>query len=194
MAELDVPYARVDVGGKFGGLHTSEYLALNPNSKIPTLVVGDQAIFESSAILRYLANTHGKAPFWPSDPLAQSQIDKWAEWGKRSAADLFTGPIFWRVVRTPKARHDLPAIAAAIAELETELKVADAQLAKTRYLAGGDFTLADVVLGHVLYRYYDIEIARADLPNLRRYYDELTARPAYLDTVMISYDELRDTI
>jgi len=67
-------------------------------------------------------------------------------------------------------------------------------LAQTAFLAGNDFTLADIVLGHVLYRYYDIDIIRKALPNLRRYYDDLTKRKAYKDTVMISYEDLRDTI
>ncbi len=194
LAELGVSYTRHDVGGKFGGLDTPEYRALNPNGKIPCLVVQGNAIFESSAILRYLASRYGHAPFWPQDPLPRAQIDKWAEWSKRSVADLFTGPIFWRVVRTPKARHDQPAIDSAVSELEAELKVADTQLATNTYLAGTHFTLADIVLGHVLFRYYDIKITRAELPNLRRYYDQLTERQAYKDTVMISYEDLRDTL
>jgi len=97
LAELDLSYTRHDVGGKFGGLDTAKYLALNPNAKIPTLVAEQHAIFESSAILRYLASTAGYASFWPADPLEQSQIDKWTEWAKRNVADMFTGPIFWRI-------------------------------------------------------------------------------------------------
>jgi glutathione S-transferase len=75
--------------------------------------------------------------------------------------------------------------------VEAELAIADAALAKTRYLAGNDFSLADIQLGHCLYRYYDIEVTRADLPNLAAYYHRLQTRPAFAGQVMVSYDELR---
>lgn len=193
MAEFGLTCTRHDVGGKFGGLDTTDYLNLNPNGKIPTLTDGDVVIFESSAILRYLATRHATAPFWPDDHGARAQVDKWAEWAKRSVADLFTGPIFWRVVRTPAERHDHAAIRAALDEFERELAIAEAQLEQHSFLAGDAFTLADIVFGHVLYRYFDIDITRRPFPHIARYYQKLTQRPAYAQTVMINYDDLRNT-
>lgn len=194
LLEHHMSFERIDVGGEFGGLDTPAFLEMNPNGKIPVITVDGAAIFESSAILRYIASTAHVQVFWPDAPLARAQIDKWAEWAKREGADAFTGPIFWRVVRTPAARHDHIAIRAAIDTFEAAMAIADAQLACNAYLAGESFTLADIVLGHILYRYYDIDIPRCDLPNLRIYYDGLTTRPAYREAVMISYDSLRDTI
>lgn len=195
LAELDQTSERIDVGGSFGGLDTPEFRAMNPHGRIPVLMHGaGPAIFESGAILRYLAAAFGGAPFWPKDPAERAQVDKWAEWAKVEVANRFTRPIFWAVVRTPAERQDQPAIRAAVDRLEQELERADAQLAKHDYLAGDALTLADIPLGHILYRYFDIQIERRDLPNLRAYYDRLTERPAYRDTVMVSYDSLRHTI
>jgi len=195
LAELGLSYDRIDLGENFGGLDTPEFRAMNPHGQIPVLVHGTApAVFESGAILRYLGAVFGRAAFWPADPVARAQVDMWAEWAKIDIANRFTGPVFWRVVRTPAARHDGAAIRAAVDRLERELATADAMLAQRAFLAGPDLTLADIPLGHVLYRYFDIDIQRRALPNLRAYYQRLAGREAYRDTVMTSYDMLRDTI
>jgi glutathione S-transferase len=59
------------------------------------------------------------------------------------------------------------------------------------YLCGNDFTLADVQFGHLLYRYFDLDIERRERAGLRSYYESLVARPAYREHVMVPYDELR---
>ncbi len=195
LAELGLDYERIDRGETFGGLDTAEFRAMNPHGRIPVLMDGDgPAIFESGAILRYLGGRYGAAPFWPGDPAERAQVDMWAEWAKIEVANRFTGPVFWRVVRTPEARHDKPAIRAAVDRLERELATADAVLATRPYLAGDALSLADIPLGHVLYRYFDIDIARRDLPDLAAYYRRLTERAAYRETVMVSYAMLRDTV
>ncbi|WP_371255951.1 glutathione binding-like protein [Ruegeria sp. 6PALISEP08] len=141
--------------------------------------------------MRYLANAYGNQAFWPRDTARQAEVDKWAEWAKINIAMTFTVPVFWQVVRTPKAEQDQHANKHAVAALEHKLALADAQLSEGAFLCGADLTLADIQLGHILYRYYDIDISRAELPNLRRYYKMLADRPAYQTHVMISYDELR---
>jgi glutathione S-transferase len=192
--ELELPVTRIDAGLHYGVTDTTEYLSMNPNGTVPTLQDGNNApLWESAAILRYLASTYATDSFWPSDALLRANVDRWAEWSKVSVAMNFTSPIFWRVARTPRARRDPGAIAEAAAHLEKFLAIADAQLSKNTYLAGDYLTLADIQLGHILYRYYDIELVRADLKNLRRYYDMLTERPAYKTNVMVSYEELIDT-
>ena len=73
------------------------------------------------------------------------------------------------------------------------LDIAEAGLSKSPFLAGENFTLADVQFGHCLYRYFDIDIERSSHPNIRRYYDTLTERPSFQEHVMVSYEELRET-
>ncbi|MEM8536299.1 MAG: glutathione S-transferase family protein [Pseudomonadota bacterium] len=191
--EMRVPYQRLDYGEGYGGLDTPEFGAMNPHRRIPVVTVDGVALWESGAILRYLAGQHGAPPFWPSDPLARAQVDMWAEWAKISCAGAFTVPVFWEKVRKKPEHQNAQVIAANVAALEAQLAKAGAQLASHAYLAGPDFTLADIALGHILYRYFDMDIARADLPALRAYYDRLCQRPAYAATVMISYDTLRGT-
>jgi len=192
VGELGLAHVRHDVGHRFAGTDTAAFGALNPNRTVPVLRdAGGPALWETGAILRYLAGRYGAGPFWPDDPEARAQVDKWAEWAKLNVAMNFTVPVFWRVVRTGAAERDATAIAGAVAALESWLAIAEAQLARHDFLAGPDFTLADIQLGHVLFRYYDIDIPRAPLPALAAYAARLAARPAYREHVMVSYEELR---
>ena len=193
-AEMGLAVERIDAGFIYGVTDTPEFLAMNPNGTVPVVQDGDGPVmWETGAILRYLASRHCRDAFWPPDPDARAVVDKWAEWAKINVALKFTAPIFWRLVRTAPSRRDPGAIAEAVRALDVVLRIADRQLARHPYLAGPDFTLADIQMGHLLYRYHDIDIPRPDLPNLRAYYDRLRARPAYARHVMVSYEELRVT-
>lgn len=192
VGELGLAYQRHDAGHRYGGTDTPAFLAMNPNGTVPVVRDdGDEPLWETAAILRYLAGRYGTAPFWPADGMARAQIDKWAEWSKINVALNFTGPVFWRVIRTAPAEQDPLAISQAVADLDRFLDIAEARLSSTHFLAGDDFTLADIQFGHVLFRYYDIPIDRQSRPALRRYYDSLTARTAFREHVMVSYEELR---
>ncbi|MEM0945008.1 MAG: glutathione S-transferase N-terminal domain-containing protein, partial [Pseudomonadota bacterium] len=80
VAELGLEARRIDVGHSYGGLDTEEYGALNPNRRVPTLQDGDLTLWESQAILRYLAARYGDGAFWPADPARRAGLDMWAEW------------------------------------------------------------------------------------------------------------------
>lgn len=189
IGELGLAYRRHDVGHRYGGNDTPEFLAMNPNGTVPVLKDGDgEPLWETGAILRYLAGRYGDAPFWPRDPERRAQVDKWAEWSKINVALNFTAPIFWRVVRTAPKDRDEAAIDAAVRTLDKWLGIAEARHA---FLAGDGFTLADIQFGHVLYRYFDIPIDRPEYPALRRYYEALATRPAFREHVVVSYEELR---
>ena len=94
-------------------------------------------------------------------------------------------------MRTPADKIDHAGVKLALGHLEKVLALADTKLETSTYIASPQFTLADITLGYCLYRYYDIDVARAELPNLRRYYGLLSTRPAFQRHVMVSYDELR---
>jgi len=192
LTELGLTADRIDLGHNFGGLDTDDFGTLNPHRKIPVLKDDETMVWESCAILRYLASKYGDGgAFWPADPAARSQVDKWAEWAKADVAQCFTVPIFWSRVRTAAKDRDEAALTRAIDRFEAQMAILDAQLSTRDFVAGNALTLADIVIGHLLFRYYDMDIPRRDLPHLRTYYDRLTARPAYRDHVMISYDMLR---
>ena len=190
--ELGLSYDRIDAGFIYGVVDSPDFCKMNPNGLVPVLVDGDaEPIFESAAILRYLANRYGDDNFWPKDAAARAQIDKWAEWAKWNIGHSFIINVFYGLVRTPAEDIDYDAITVAMNNLEKFLAMADSRLASSNYIVGSKFTLADIALGYCLYRYYDIDVARANMPNLRRYYELLSTRPAFKRHVMVSYDELR---
>lgn len=190
--ELGLSCERHDVGFIYGGNDTAEFLAMNPNGTIPVMQDGENPpIWETGAILRYLSSQYADDIFWPKNQQARSQVDQWAEWAKIDIALKFTAPIFWRVVRTAPSKRDAKAIQSAILNLDGSLAIAEQQLEKHLFLASSDFTLADIQLGHLLYRYFDIAIDRSVFPKLKAYYDRLCDRPAFVKHVIVSYDELR---
>ena len=192
VGELGLPYERHDVGHIHGGTDTPVFLAMNPNGTVPVVRDGGgEPLWETGAILRYLASRYGAAPFWPDEGFPRARVDQWAEWSKINITLGFTAPIFWKVVRTAPTNQDPAAISQAVARLDKLLDIAEVQLSRGAFLAGDDFTLADIQFGHVLFRYFDISISRQQRPELRRYYDELVTRPAFREHVMVSYEELR---
>ncbi|WP_420335808.1 glutathione S-transferase family protein [Roseibium sp.] len=195
VGELGLDYVRHDAGHIYGGTDTEAFFELNPNRTIPVLRdEGGPALWETGAVLRYLAERYASPPFWPEDPAERAGVDKWAEWAKLNVAMQFTSPVFWRVVRTPENQRDPAAIAAALELLNAKLVIAEQVLESNRWICGADFTLADIQFGHVLYRYFDIDIERPDWQSLRRYTDQLMARPAFREHVAISYEELRSSL
>jgi glutathione S-transferase len=191
IGELDLAHERLDYGHVHGGVDTPEFRAMNPNGLVPVIRDGDLVMFESSAILRYLGGRYGRFPFWPEDPVARAPIDVWAEWARTTLVRDFNVPIFWAVVRTPPSKRDPAALARAIEQFDTQLDILEAQIGDRPYVMGEDFTLADVVAGHGLHRYFTIEIPRRDRPTLEAYYGRLIERPAYREHVMVSYEPLR---
>ncbi|MDC9590153.1 glutathione S-transferase family protein [Xenorhabdus sp. XENO-10] len=199
IGELGLSFTRYDIGHKYGGNNTAEFLAMNPNGTVPVIKDDNNndgnstPIWETGAILRYLANRYAKPPFWSEDLETRTHVDKWAEWSKINIALNFTAPIFWQVVRTAPQHQNQEEIAKAIDKLGSMLNIAEMQLEKQKFIAGDHFSLADIQFGHTLYRYFDIRINRPMHPALIGYYNRLTERPAFKKHIMVSYEELRVT-
>ncbi len=192
LAELGLGCERLDYGHVHSGLDTAEFGALNPHRKIPVLRDGDFVIWESGAILRYLAARYGGGgAFWPSDPVKRAGVDMWAEWGKNELCNAFTVPIFWSRVRTAAADRDVVALVQAINGFDTYLAHLADQLGDQKYVCGAELSAADIVIGHLLFRWFTMDIPRAANPEVETYYQRLTQRSAYQNHVMVSYDSLR---
>ena len=191
VAELGLDFERFDVGGVFGGTDTADYLAMNPMGLVPTLQDGDVTLFESCAIVRYLGARYGDEDFWPRDPVHRALLDQWAEWGKGTFSRAVVYEVFWTMIRTAKADRDMDALAAGIANVSRLTKMLDQRLGDGPYMAGEKLSFADIILGHVLYRYYTLDFERVDTPNLDAYYNALTNRPAYAEHVMVDYSSLK---
>jgi glutathione S-transferase len=182
LEELRLPYQREDAGGAFGGTDTPEYLAMNPNGTVPTLVEGDFVLWESNAIVRYLcaANAPG-SEMWPDGDLrARASIDRWMDWDGATLVRS-QSPLFQGLVRTPPERRDRAAISAAATATARLWGILDTILARVPYVAGPVFTLADIPLGVQVHRWFFFPMDKPDLPHLRAWYDRLLQRPAYRD-------------
>ena len=190
-AEVGLDVERIDLGGPFGGNDEPEFRAMNPNGLIPVLKDNDLVVFESAAILRYIAAQYGSDSFWPGNVKTRAKLDQWAEWTKTTLCPVLIYQVFWTLVRIPSKDRNMDELAAQVQTLGPLMTMASSQLAETAYLGGDDFTFADVMFGHTLYRYFTLEIERPNLPNLEKYYLRLQDRPAYREYVMVDYSSLQ---
>lgn len=190
LEELGLDYERLDAGGAFGGLDTSDYVAMNPMRKVPTLQDGDLVIWESNAVVRYLAQAYGDGALAGNHPADIGRADMWMEWFQNNAYADFIA-LFYQLVRLPRSQRDPARRDAAIAALTRQFEVLEKRLSDQPYVAGDRLSMGDIPVGSALYRYYTMEFDRPALPALAEYYDRLGQREAYRTTVMTSYASLR---
>jgi glutathione S-transferase len=174
--ELGVEYRRIDAGGKFGGNDTPAYLAMNPNGLVPVIDDDGFVLYESNAIVRYLACKAGATSLWPEEPHARADVDRWMEWQSTGFTPAM-GPAFWQLIRTAPEKRDVGAIEASRVKTEKLSAILDAHLAQRRFVTGDRFTVADIVIGCAAHRWLHLPIERTMRPNLQRWYDEVAARP-----------------
>ena len=186
VGELGLEYARQAVGGCFGGLDTDDYLALNPNGRIPTIRDDGKVLWESNVIIRYLSARYGEGTLCPSDPYQRALADQWLEWTKTTVLPQLMS-VFFGNVRVPAAERDAEAIAAGAKAYANALAIVEAQLAGRQYLLGDSLTMADITLGAYAYRYYNVPIERPPRPRVEAWYTRLCERPAYQEHVMIPF-------
>ena len=177
--ELGVPFDRADIGGPFGGNDKPEYLSLNPNGVVPTIDDDGFILWESNSIVRYLAEKHGAGtPFWPEDIQARASAGRWMDWALSILAGRHV-PVFQGLIRTPEAERDMPKIGAARDLWAKANLVLEAWLADHEYLSGDAFGFGDIPAAPFTYRWFNLDIDREELPNLKRWYDAVAARPAF---------------
>ena len=103
--------------------------------------------------------------------------------------DFLTG-VFWGYYRTPEPQRNAQSVERSVARCAGHFRLLDAILADKQWLFGEKMTLADITIGTHLYRYFEIDIERPDIPNIENWYARLQQRPAYRDAVMVPFDEL----
>src|SRR4029077_19910382 len=140
LAEMKLPFERIDVGGAFGKTKDASYLSMNPNSLVPTLEEEDGfTLWESNSIIRYLAARHASRTLEPNDLRTRALAHKWMDWQLSVLGPAIT-PVFWGLIRTPPEKRDSNAIAAGKEKSVAAAKIMDAQLAKTKFLASDEFS------------------------------------------------------
>lgn len=185
--ECGLPYTRQDVGGAFGGNDQPWYRALNPNGVVPTIDDDGYILWESNSIVRYLAACYGPPGFWPADAKVRGHAERWMDWQLTTIQGGMT-TMFWGLIRTPADKRDTAAIEAARLATAPVWARLDVHLASNAYVAGDAFTMGDIPVGAMAYRWLNLPLRRDDLPampHLRAWYERLALRPAYRQHVMI---------
>src|SRR5438477_5749470 len=190
IGELGLEHRHLEVGGQFGGLDTPEFMAMNPHRRIPVTDDNGTIVWESHAILRYLAARYGPGRFWLEDACERSQIDCWMDWSQTALQPDFLIGIFWAYYRTPEPQRNWPAIRDKVARCARHFQLLDKVLAGRRFLCGDVLSLADIPAGTSLYRYFELEIDLPSVPKVERWYRRLQERAAYREHVMIPFSEL----
>jgi glutathione S-transferase len=180
--EMELRYTLDLYGLEHGGNHTPEYNRLNPNELVPTLIEDDLVLWESNSILRYLAQKHNR--FLPADPKDRARGDRWLDWALTTLAPAIT-PAFWGLIRAEPEKRDTAAIQTAVGRSNKAMAILDRYLGETPYVGGSDFSIGDIPVGILTYRFYSLPIERHSFPHLEAWYTRLGERPIYRKRVMI---------
>src|SRR2546425_7112685 len=174
LEELKLPYTREDYGRQFNNnTQSPEYLSMNPNAKVPTLVDGEVIIWESNTILRYLA-TKAKSALYPADPAKRTHVERWMDWQLASLNNPYLAMFREAKLEPEKRGADF---AAQEKDFGAQLSILDKSMKK--WGAGDEITLADICLGPIVYRRLRFPIELPELPNLQRWDAAISSRQAF---------------
>jgi len=191
VGELGIAHKHVELGGSFGGLDAAEFLVMNPHGRVPVIDDSGTIVWESHAILRYLAAKYAsETSFWNMVPAERAKADQWMDWSQTELQPAFLVGVFWGWYRTPEAKRDLAAVGKALEQTSRCLRHVERQLKGSSFLLEDRLSLADIPIATHLYRYFNLDLPRPNLPNVERWYERLQSRSAYREHVCVSFDEL----
>jgi len=186
IGELGLEYERVDWAGSFGGNDDPQYRAMNPTGRVPTIREDDgYTLWESGAIIRYLAEKHDFGGLYPADLRVRAEANKWMDWNATALQQQNRHFVFNLIRRAP-ADCKPDEIAAATEAWHELFAILDRHLADRPYVAGDAFSMGDIPVGATTYRYHYFVAERPDLPHLDAWYKRLQTRPAYREHAMIT--------
>ena len=170
---LDYEHLPIEIGD--AGARAPEFLAINPNGRLPAIVDGDFVLFESLAITLYLAKKHSPGTLYPGTLEDEAKAWQWSLW---AVTEVDRGVNIWSLhaVRLPPAERDTAKREDALKVLQAPFKVLDAALAKQSYLLGDRFTVADLNVAAVISRAIDMDLVA--WPSLKFWLMRCLDRPA----------------
>ena len=183
-AELNLPFERIDAGMAFGVNNTPEYRKMNPNALVPVINDDGFILWESHAIVRYLARKHGHGGLSPFDPQGYADADRWMDWYATTIWPSLQ-PVFWNLIRIAPDKRNMALVETSTKKVIDAMEIADAHLASHAYVTGEKFTIGDIPLGCALARWLNLPLERPSHPNVEAYYRRLQTRPAYRQWVNI---------
>jgi GST-like protein len=176
LEEAGLPYEAIPVDTRKGDQHRPEYLAINPNAKVPAIVDGDVTVFDSGAILLYLGEKTGK--FMPGNtPKAHAEMFAWMMFVSSGVGPYSGQAVHFRNYAPEKNEY---AINRYVYEAQRHFGIIDARLARQKYMLGDTYTIVDMALWGWARMLPNVlgEGAWAKFPNVKRLIDEINARPA----------------
>jgi glutathione S-transferase len=183
--EIGIPYERIDAGLQFGKNNEPWYLALNPNGRIPLLQDGEFSLWESNTIVRYLSAQYDFGGLYAESPETRALAERWMDW-QLSTLLAPVSTVFWTLIRTPATERDMSTVSRATADANRVTAMLDDELGRHPFVAGERFSMGDIPVGAVIYRWLAIPgIERPELPALRAWQERLAARPAFRRHVML---------
>jgi glutathione S-transferase len=183
LGELNLPYERVDAGMAFGIVSEPFYKKMNPNARVPTIDDEGFVLWESNAIVRYLAAKHGAGSLWPTDLRERADSDRWMDWASVHVGPAMN-PVFWGLIRTPVDQRNMANIEAGAEATAQQFRIFEQSIGERDYVAGKNFTMGDIIVGVYAHRWYALEVKRPDLPRVEAYYERLRRRPAFQKYIM----------
>ncbi len=174
LEELGLDYEREDYGRQFGNTG-GDYLSLNPNGKVPTLIDGDTVVWESNTILRYLANSNG-GRFYPAEPVKRARVDQWMDWQLATLNAPYVA-VFKASKQEPGERG--AGFDDTAKELRGLLDILEAAIEPGGFLPDEGLTLADICFGPIVKRCLAFPIDTQGLHKLTAWRDAMAARPAF---------------
>jgi glutathione S-transferase len=175
--ELDIDFVRVDAGASFGLVNTPDYLAKNPNGQVPLLEEGAFSLWESNVIVRYLCAKDGEGLLYPDDLHARFNAERWMDW-QQTTLNPAGRDAFVQLIRQPGGQIDQGKVAASLAATEPLLDLVDAHLAHQPFMAGNDFTMADIPVACEIHRWRSLPVAHQSRAHLDAWYQRMLERPA----------------
>ena len=176
LQEAGIPFERVDAGMAFGVVDTPAYQALNPNALVHTLQDGDFTLWESNAIVRYVLARYAPDRLYPSDLRQRFDAERWMDW-QQTTLNPAGRDAFIQWIRTPAAQRNSALIAASVAATEPLLDLLEQHLARSPFMAGEHFTMADIPVGCEMHRWWGLPQERPARPALERWYRTVSTRP-----------------
>src|SRR5215472_2623466 len=177
--ELGLDYDHVPIEIGEAGARTAEYLAVNPNGRLPAIEDDGFVLWESLAITLYLAKKHSTGRLYPADLHDEAECWQWSLWALN---EVDRGVNIWSLhaVRLPPADRDPQKLAEALRVLEGPFRVLEGTLADRPYLLGEDFTVADLNVAAVISRAIDMDLSTTPRVGdwLKRCLDRPAARAA----------------
>jgi glutathione S-transferase len=172
--ELGLAHEHLPIEIGDAGARTPEFLALNPNGRLPVIVDGDFVLSESLAITLYLAKKYSLGRLYPNSLEAEARIWQWSFW---AIAEVDRGVNIWSLhaVRLPPAERDAKLREEALKVIAPPFRVLDATLAQNPYLLGAEFTVADLNVAAVISRAVDMDLSA--WPNLKAWLLRCLDRP-----------------